>query len=646
MEQSDGPLVDWRELAKTMPGGVGVQIEDEFVHVSEELATLVGGDADALIVADSAVTTLETEGLRQAREEGRWEGTVRVTGEERLAVTLSTTPSGAVIWAFPDPDPASARPGADGDDPRETLDTDPGFVKNVVDAMEDVLYVVDGDGDFAFWNQELVDRFGYDEERLPNIDPNVFLRPSDFDELPVDPADFVNVPDRHNVVDLVTSDGDTIPHELYGVSYTDETTGESYRVGIARDITERIERERRLKRQRDGLATLDRVNRILMETIQALIETSSRDAVERTVCERLATADRYRFAWVGERAFDGDRIVPRVTAGEDEGYVSEVTITDDDTETGQGPAGRAIATGTVQTATVDDPSFEPWRDAASERGIEGVAAVPLQYDGTVYGVLLVYATTDDAFSAREQTGFEVLGRTVGSVIRAARSRELLFADSIVELEFSLDPDGSLLPRLAAECDCEFDLDGYVATGDRWLVYLGVRGVDPGSVVEAAVADDRVDRARTVGEHEDGEGRVEFRFGTSSLLHTVIGAGASVTDATADPDGARLVVEVPASIDVPEVVEHVQRADGTADLRARRERDREVATVGRPGGLLDELTDRQREVLEAAYRAGYFGWPRESTAQEVADSLDLAAPTLHGHLRKAEQSVLGALFDDD
>jgi predicted DNA binding protein len=77
----------------------------------------------------------------------------------------------------------------------------------------------------------------------------------------------------------------------------------------------------------------------------------------------------------------------------------------------------------------------------------------------------------------------------------------------------------------------------------------------------------------------------------------------------------------------------------------RERDREITTVGRPGGVLDELTDRQREVLEAAYQAGYFAWPRESTAEEVADALGLSSPTVHGHLRKAEVVILSALLDD-
>lgn len=80
-----------------------------------------------------------------------------------------------------------------------------------------------------------------------------------------------------------------------------------------------------------------------------------------------------------------------------------------------------------------------------------------------------------------------------------------------------------------------------------------------------------------------------------------------------------------------------RRNPSGEFTAQRDRDHEVATVGLPGGTLDELTDRQRGVLETAYRSGYFAWPRESTAEEVADSLNLASSTLHGHLREPRNS---------
>jgi len=414
---------------------------------------------------------------------------------------------------------------------------------------------------------------------------------------------------------------------------------------MATDISERRQYERELERQRDELATLNRINELLLETARELIQTSSRDAIERTVCERLAASDLYQFAWVGEQELDDDRIVARTSAGEGAGYLDAVTITGDDSTTGRGPAGTALRSGEVQVVNVDDDSFAPWRDAAHERGFESIAAVPLRHGQTVYGVLVLYATRENAFSEREQAGFDVLGRTVGFVIHATRSRELLFADSVVDLEFRIDAaDADAVSVEAARTlGCELELEGHVAAGDNWVLYLDVDGAAPAVVAETVGANEAVARTRVVTPGEK-RGRVEAVVTESSLLHTVTAVGATVRTASVDADGAHLIVEAPADADLESVVDHIQSAYSGADFVAHREHDREVTTVGRPGGILDDLTDRQREALEAAYRAGYFDWPRESTAEVVAESLDLSPPTLHGHLRKAEAAILSALLD--
>lgn len=64
--------------------------------------------------------------------------------------------------------------------------------------------------------------------------------------------------------------------------------------------------------------------------------------------------------------------------------------------------------------------------------------------------------------------------------------------------------------------------------------------------------------------------------------------------------------------------------------------------------LDELdvglTERQDEVIETAHYAGYFAWPRESTAEEVAAAMEITPPTLHHHLRKGVQKIVAAFVD--
>ena len=54
----------------------------------------------------------------------------------------------------------------------------------------------------------------------------------------------------------------------------------------------------------------------------------------------------------------------------------------------------------------------------------------------------------------------------------------------------------------------------------------------------------------------------------------------------------------------------------------------------------QLSERQREVFELAKREGYYTWPRESSASELAEELGIVKTTLLEHLRKAESKVLG------
>ena len=801
MDESIRSPVDWRDVVEAVPGEVAVQVEGAFVHVSEGFASAVGADAGELVgepwsapFGEAEAARLEREALEAARADGRWDGEARPEGDGApVDLALSTAESGAVVWVLSgrgrrsrrNGTPAEGPPESNGGGPRPSQEAESaaaspstststsGFARRILDVLDDVVYVIDGDGESYLWNEALVETTGYSHEELREMHPMELVPEDQHEYVPGLMEAIEATEDRRVEVDILTSDGERVPHEFRGTTFEDPATGECFRcgvardvserrarereleryetvvetvedgvyvldeelefafvneglceltgrtreellgtpvtelldyddevrvatelrrrivegnvdgggdgdvgtvratlptadgdrrlearyrlfpepdgeyrgsVGVVRDVTDRWERERELERQRDELTTLDSISELLLETVRQLIRTNSREAVERTVCERLAASELYEFAWVGERAFDGDGIVPRATAGEGRSYLDAVEITADRSETGSGPGGRAMRTGEVQVASVEDPSFEPWREAARERGFESVAAVPLGHEGSVYGVLVVYSARERAFSPREQAGFDVLGRTVGLVIHAARSRELLFADEVVELEFRVAGSDSALVGVAADLDCELALDGYVPAGERWVLYLAVAGEAPAGVADAVVERPGVERARVLRREGGTAGRIEL-VAESSLLHAVAGAGATVRAASADPEDARVVVEAPVDADVRGIVERVRDAFPDAEFLARRDRDREVATVGRPGGMLDALTDRQREALEAAYRAGYFEWPRESTAEEVAESLDLTAPTLHGHLRKAEAAVLSALLDD-
>lgn len=59
-------------------------------------------------------------------------------------------------------------------------------------------------------------------------------------------------------------------------------------------------------------------------------------------------------------------------------------------------------------------------------------------------------------------------------------------------------------------------------------------------------------------------------------------------------------------------------------------------------LYRSLTERQREVLDAALELGYYEAPRQATQEEVAAAVNVAPSTVGEHLQKIEARVFGQL----
>ncbi|WP_281196035.1 helix-turn-helix domain-containing protein [Halorubrum sp. F4] len=58
----------------------------------------------------------------------------------------------------------------------------------------------------------------------------------------------------------------------------------------------------------------------------------------------------------------------------------------------------------------------------------------------------------------------------------------------------------------------------------------------------------------------------------------------------------------------------------------------------------ELTERQREVLSAAYDAGYFDHPKGANAGEVAADLGIDRSTFSEHVAAAQRKILATVLD--
>ena len=428
----------------------------------------------------------------------------------------------------------------------------------------------------------------------------------------------------------------------------DEVTSELL-VRTIHHAIERSRQERERRRQREQMEALNRLNRIGHDITHAVITTETRADLEQRVCDRLVESDAYRFAWIGGVNPGSDRVEPTAAAGVEDGYLDAIEISvDEDDETGQGPSGTAIRTGSVQIANSvrSDPEFEPWREAALERDYRSSASIPIIHEDLVYGVLNVYATSPRAFEGPETSILARIGDVVAHAITAIERKDALVSDAVVELEFRVGELAAPLIELSAADSCTIAFEQLIRGDETLLAYGSAEGVDQEAFSEAVAETDGFGEVRFLAVR-----RNEFEFelvapAAVSLFETIATHGGRVKSATIEDGEFRFVVELPRGRDTRGMIELIrdQRDDVTYLAQRTRERsDRDER--GSSSVLEDALTEKQRAALETAYFAGYFDWPRESTGEEIAERLGIAPATFNQHLRTAERKFFDSVLEE-
>jgi len=411
------------------------------------------------------------------------------------------------------------------------------------------------------------------------------------------------------------------------------------------DAEQRREAER-MQAMRERLDRLQRITAVIRDIDRQLVVATSRQEIERTVCERLVESDPYELAWVGDYTVSFDQVAPRVAAG-----VDETAFDDDAVADGGTPATEAVSTDEVQvidhlSAGHGEQMLAPF-DASldTDRFVAG-AVVPLTYRDTVYGVLVVYTGDADVFDGRETDVLAELGDSVANAINAVENRKLMLSDTVVELEFDVRDRSDVFVSLSAETGSRIELKSFVPAADGELTsYAEVSGTTTDAFLDAATGRPGIETVRGIGESGD-QALYECRVSASTVVRSLTDAGASVESIRIDEGRGHVTAIVAPETDVRTVAETIQTAFDDVELTAKREVERDVqSTESFRQSLENRLTERQYSVLEAAYAAGYFAWPRESTAKEIADSLDVAPPTLHEHLRGAKIELIEAFFEE-
>ncbi|MCU4752161.1 PAS domain S-box protein [Halobacteria archaeon AArc-curdl1] len=533
----------------------------------------------------------------------------------------------------------------------DTLDTDYCKVLHL-DGSAEALLVCQGVG----WHDGIVG-----EATVPAVDENSQAAYTLETAEPV-VVENLETEDRFNGPDLLTNHGvksgistiigsHTDPWGILGTHDTDQRSFSEQDINFVQSVAnllasaiDRREYEQELLHQREELTAFVNLNEVFSEITAAVIDQSTREEIEATVCDHLAASDSYVLAWIGDVSSTSQMVNVRAESGAEE-YLEEIAISvDPDDKRSCGPTGKAFLTGELQTAQEihTDPTYEPWRETAREHGFRSSAAVPIVHENQIYGVLNVYSDRPHAFDEQEGELLSQLGEIIGHSIAATERKQALMSDELVEVEVQVqDVFGAVYAQVETEGTITFDRMVNVGT-DEYLVY-GTATQDAletlTNLVEVVPQWDSI----SIRSREDPI-RFELRLVDPPILTAVTSLGGYIKQAVIENGNYQMTVHLAPSVDVRRLIDDIGSTYPRAEMLSRRQITRardNPQYIHRQ--LVTKLTERQYTTLDAAYHAGFFEWPRNASGEKVAESLDIAPATFSQHLRKAEQKVFDSLF---
>ncbi len=163
--------------------------------------------------------------------------------------------------------------------------------ESIVEAVDEAVYVIDGDQRMEFVNQSYVDMKGVDRSEVLGTSIFQWANDDDVDHI-TEQVEELEQGERDVVTvdyDFQTVDGETIPVELR-ISMLTFPDGESGRVGIFRDISERKRYEQRLEERAEQLAILNRIVRHDISNDMTVVLEMTKFVQERLADEQLASS--------------------------------------------------------------------------------------------------------------------------------------------------------------------------------------------------------------------------------------------------------------------------------------------------------------------------------------------------------------------
>jgi predicted DNA binding protein/GAF domain-containing protein len=393
------------------------------------------------------------------------------------------------------------------------------------------------------------------------------------------------------------------------------------------EVSKRAERNRRL---RSFIEATDRI-----ET--AIADRETPEGMNLAACEELVSTDTVDFAWIGRpRSFDTD-LERSAAAGTGGRYLDALDLRADEFLTLAQEA--AESREMVEVPWISDHLHEGmWAKEALSMGYSSALAVPIEDEsGVLYGVLAVYSQMAEGFDEPYPSVLSTVTSLLSAYNRVHRVRATQTEGATLEIEFEVHDPRFRLLAVASRVGSPLSFETVLGVREDAVRVLVTSHGDDETVPEQAREDAAVRDAEWLG------------AGTSQLLLTVESPclmseapkhGAQVIKVDAKPDRAVVTLSYPTTSSVRPLFERLQSLYDDVELRARRET---TTSWEAAGDAMSALTERQQEILKAAYYGGYFDNPRAISGENLAIHFEISNSAVSKHLRAATRGLLEQLL---
>ncbi len=445
---------------------------------------------------------------------------------------------------------------------------------------------------------------------------------------------------------LVTGEGD---EQVASAAISAQVTDYIRKVALGQQPTKlvrRIENVVSAERTRQALAREREHKQALLDMVTS---GSTRTDFGQQLCEHLVTAHDYACAWIG--ILDENRaVVPLATAG-DTGYLDTAITPGKDPHSETEPSLTALAAAEPVVRSLDvssgysaaDASTDGhWKASAADYGFRSVAALPLVYEEVCFGVLCVYSRTESLTSDVDQSVLSEYAQTAGYVFRTAAWQETLLSAANTTIEFTLtDGHVPLLDLMAVlPAGVTFETRTVIPRSEDEVLYLcTVDGVSVSELAEVAAEVETINSIEQYGTPDDDQCGIVAA--TPVPERRLVDAGVSLERTVVEAGAARITVVLGEETTLQQCLDTLETVtvDDSVTTRWTTHDTSPESEASTP----QQLTDRQREVVELAVEAGYFERPRRNNTGELASVLDISRATFTQHLRAAQRKLLTGLL---